>query len=103
MYEGRDFCLCGVADVDGSSDSGGADGNVGSAVFRSMFLVCGRAGLFKSVFFMVEGDIFELDWGRGGFVVVVVVVEVEVKNFELVMGCIVRLALRFLNGRGHFL
>ena len=41
---------------------------------------------------------YELDGG-----LLVVVVEVDVKNFELVLGCAVRLVFRSLNGRGDFL
>ena len=43
-------------------------------------------------------DIFEL-----GVSFVVVVVEVELKNLELVGGCVMRLVLWFWNGRGGFL
>ena len=36
-------------------------------MFRSMFLVCGRrGGLFRSGFFIQEGDIFELGGGFCG-------------------------------------
>ena len=41
---------------------------------------------------------YELDGG-----LLVVVVEVDVKNFELVLGCAVRLVFWSLNGRGDFL
>ena len=49
------------------------------------------------VLFIAKGDIFDLG---GDFVVVVV--ESEVKNFELVVGCVVRLVLWCSNGTGDF-
>ena len=45
LYEGTDFCLCGVG-VDGSDGSGGVDGGDGSNVFRN-----NEGGLFRSGLF----------------------------------------------------
>ena len=75
MYEGRAFGMCG---------DDGVDGGGGSGVFRNMFFVCGRVGLFGSAFYD-KGGIFELGWGF-----VVLVMEVEVNNLKLVVGCVMR-------------
>ena len=62
----------------------GVDGGGGSGVFRNMFFVCGRVGLFGSAFYD-KGGIFELGWGF-----VVLVMEEEVNNLKLVVGCVMR-------------
>ena len=51
----------------------GVDGGGGSGVFRNMFFVCGRVGLFGSAFY-----------DKGG------ILEVEVNNLKLVVGCVMR-------------
>lgn len=53
---------------------------------------------YGAVCFIVEGDIFEL-----GVVLLLVVMEMELDNFELVAQCVVRLVLWCSNGREHFL
>ena len=86
LLEGRNICLCDGGGVDSSGGCVGIDASGEGGVFRS-----GGGGLF-------EFDIFELGKGFVG-----VVVEVEVENFELGVGCVVRLVLWCLNGRGDFL
>ena len=61
------------------------------------FLSVVEVGSLEVVLFIAKGDIFDLG---GDFVVVLV--ESEVKNFGLVMGCVVRLVLCCSNGRGDF-
>ena len=54
--------------------------------------------MLRVVCCMVEGDMYELNGG-----LLVAVVEVDVENFELVLGCAVRLVFWNSNGRGDFL
>ena len=93
LHEGKDFFLHDGSSVDGSGWSGGVDAGVGSGVFRS-----GGGGMFRVVCCMVEGDMYELDGA-----LLVAVVEMDVENFELVLGCAVRLVFWSSNGRGDFL
>ena len=62
LHKGWDFGLRGGGGVDGVDESGSG----GSVNFRSMILVCGRGGLFRTGFFIVEGDIFKLGGGFCG-------------------------------------
>ena len=89
LHESRDFSLCG---------GDGVDGRCGSGLSRSIFLACGRGGLFRGNLFLMEGDIFEL-----GGCFEAAIVEVEVENFEMVVGSVMRLVLWFLNWREDFL
>lgn len=50
FYEGRDFGLY--------------DGSVGSGVFRSIFLVCHRSGLFRSVNLLWKGTWVRVLWWK---------------------------------------
>lgn len=51
LHESRDFSLGGGDGVDGRGRSG---------LCRSIFVVCGRGGLFRGNLFLMEGGIFEL-------------------------------------------
>ena len=71
---------------------------VGVVCIGSFFLSVVEVDCLGVIFFLMEGDIFEL-----GGVFEVVVLEVEVENFEMVVGCVMRLVLWFLNWRGDLL
>ena len=71
---------------------------VGVVCIESFFLSVVEVDCLGVIFFLMEGDIFEL-----GGVFEVVVLEVEVENFEMVVGCVMRLVLWFLNWRGDLL
>ena len=83
------MCFCGAGGgADGTSGSGGVDGSNGNSGV-------GGSVVYRSI----EGWLFMISWHFCvGWVVLVEVVEVE-----LVMGCVVRLLLWWLNGRGDFL
>ena len=68
---------------------------VGVVCIASFFLSVVEVDCLGVIFFLMEGDIFEL-----GGVFEVVVLEVEVENFEMVVGCVMRLVVWFLNWRG---
>ena len=71
---------------------------VGVVCIESFFLSVVEVDCLGVIFFLMEGDIFEL-----GGVFEVVVLEVEVENFEMVVGCVMRLVVWFLNWRGDLL